>query len=536
MLEQITAVIDRGCQRALVELNRDRWSTLRGCFDRRHWGWKLVDYAEATYQRLVLPLIWFAERADADQRAALRESIAWALEYAAHVQHADGSFDQAFPHEHSWGATAFLLQPLAMAIRAVESELAPDERKRAIDMCHRAATFVARRHEAHGRITNHLAGGAYGLFAAADLCGDSTIRDSATSLLDDILRTQSAEGWFPEYDGADPGYHSLCVYYLASIATVVRDTRLDDALRRATEFASWFVHPDGTYGGEYGSRRTAICYAGGFARLARGNPLAARITWATTRAALGGHVPTPDTIDVGNLAPVLSNWCDVADAWGDVIQTYGRAELPHERSGASADFPKAGLFARGTTRRYAVVGAATGGVLVVHDKATARPIAEDAGYLAESASGERLTSQSNGVAATVAVAPSEIRVRAPFVPISEPVPTPERFLILRILNLTAGRSIVVGNLMKNVLVRLLVQGSRSEQGTLERRITFREGAVQVEDTIAGLPPGTWILRNGARFSSVHMASARYYPRRIGQVRDAGVVDDRRPRLSHSWTA
>src|SRR5687767_14937292 len=123
MLEQITAVVDRGCRRALVELNRDRWSALRGCFDRRHWGWKLVDYSEATYQRLVLPLTWYANRADAEQRGQLHESIRWALEYAARVQHADGSFDQAFPHEHSWGATAFLLHPLATAVRTVEAEL-----------------------------------------------------------------------------------------------------------------------------------------------------------------------------------------------------------------------------------------------------------------------------------------------------------------------------------------------------------------------------------------------------------------------------
>src|SRR5689334_13665647 len=107
MLDQLSAVVDRGCRRALVELDRDRWSSWRGGVGRRHWGWRPGGCGEATYQRAVLPVAWYAGRAEPDQRAPRRGSMRRAIAYAARIHHADGSFDQAFPHEHSWGATAF---------------------------------------------------------------------------------------------------------------------------------------------------------------------------------------------------------------------------------------------------------------------------------------------------------------------------------------------------------------------------------------------------------------------------------------------
>ena len=91
------------------------------------------------------------------------------------------------------------------------------------------------------------------------------------------MASQSGEGWFPEYEGSDPGYQTLCLYYLAKIYHLHPDSQLKTALERAVEFLSWFAHPDGTFGGEYGSRRTAIFYPGGLAILSREIPLAGRL-------------------------------------------------------------------------------------------------------------------------------------------------------------------------------------------------------------------------------------------------------------------
>ena len=103
-----------GAARAAAAQNADPYSPLAGCFDRRFWAWKLTDYAEATFQRHVYPLSLLYR--DPESRYfrsdAVLAAICRGLTFAAAIQHQNGSSDLAFPNEQSWGATAFLLQPL----------------------------------------------------------------------------------------------------------------------------------------------------------------------------------------------------------------------------------------------------------------------------------------------------------------------------------------------------------------------------------------------------------------------------------------
>ena len=85
---------------------------------------------------------------------------------------------------------------------------------------HKAADFLARSSEQHSLISNHLAGAALGLFKAGELFQENRYSDKGQSLLNLILKNQSSEGWFPEYGGADPGYQTLCMHYLAQIYTI----------------------------------------------------------------------------------------------------------------------------------------------------------------------------------------------------------------------------------------------------------------------------------------------------------------------------
>ena len=49
------------------------------------------------------------------------------------------------------------------------------------------------------------------------LVGDPKALKKAEHLLDRILNNQSQEGWFMEYEGADPGYQTLCLHYLVDV-------------------------------------------------------------------------------------------------------------------------------------------------------------------------------------------------------------------------------------------------------------------------------------------------------------------------------
>ncbi len=517
-----------GALRALGEQDRDPYSPTRGCFDRRYWAWKLVDYPEATFQRHVYPLALLYKDPSSRfyQRDDLLEAIADGVRFAASIQHRNGSFDQAFPFEQSWGATAFLLHPLLEAFELVKPAIGRDAERIAAGLA-TAGRFLCRHDERHGRITNHLAGGALSLYSAATRLNDAAFADRAGALVGDMLATQSPEGWFPEYGGADPGYQTLGLHYLAEIAQIAPGAALSGALDRTLEFLQWFVHPDGTFGGLYGSRRTRIAYLGGFALLAARSPLAAAMFQTLGSAAADGATVSVDTVDAGNLAPVLTSLMRAAVSAPPSLAA--AQALPCERPHASCSFPQAGLYIRSATRYYAIAGSANGGTLAIFDRSSRTLVRDDGGYVGELEDGTLVTSQVteagaalnsamvdavDGNAMVDAVDGSAIvdavDITTTFRRMTRLRPTPLLFLCLRLLNLTVMRSIAVGNVVKRQLVRRLMRPQAAVALRLERRIVFGE-RISVDDRIEN-PDGLVLrwLRGGRPFSSIHMASAGYY--------------------------
>lgn len=508
---EVREQLERACRRVLSEQNRDPHAPAHGCFDRRFWGWKLVDYAEATFQRNLLLPAWMLERGgvtDAAERAVLASSVRSGLAFAARVQHADGSWDQAFPHEHSFGAAAFLLHPLLEGYRVVREACDAARRASVEGMLRRAADFLCGHGEEHGHIANHLAGAALSLAKAGAFFGEPRYGARADEILGSILEHQSAEGWFLEYLGADPGYQTLCVYYLAQLQEIRPSAGLAAALERAVEFLAWFVHPDGSFGGEYGSRRTGVFYPGGVALLAaRGNATAAAIVGAMLGSIAARRTVTLDNVDIANLAPLSANYLLLADRAPEI--TGPVPPLPREREGA-ADFVAAGIHVRSTARRYVVVGASNGGVVKAWDRADGRVLVNDGGYAGRDARGAFVTTQGTGTGKAT-VAGGEIVVDAPFVRMPRALPTPAQFLVLRPMNLTVMRSVGLGNAVKRALVRLLISGGKPLPLKLRRTVRVTADEVRISDVVTA-PQGTRMreLECGRPFVGIHMASARYY--------------------------
>ena len=502
-----------GCRRLLSEANRDPYAPAYGCFDRRYWAWKLVDYPEATYQRGVYPLAWLLRDLGGSQPEAaqtLADAVRAGLAFSARIQHRDGSFDQAFPHEHSFGATAFLLHELLQAYRSVRDACSPAERERAEGCLRRAADFLRRHDETHGHIANHLAGAALGLLESAELFGDGRYERRAEALLGSILRHRSGEGWFLEYEGADPGYQTLALHYLAHVYRLRPTPALREALGQAVEFLAWFVHPDGTYGGEYGSRRTAIFYPGGFALLAREFPTARSVLRAMLAAIAERRTPTLESMDIGNVAPLLATYLAALDAHLPDEGLDG-PPLPCEREDACQDFPAAGLFVRGTPAYYAVLGASNGGVLKVFDRPRRVPLWNDGGYVGQETGGAQVTTQATDLGRPCRASAAEITLQAPFYYAPRSLPTPARFVLLRLLNLTLMRSPRLGNWVKGLLVRRLITRKRPAPLSLTRSLRFEATQVVLTDVVrlARRRRLDW-LEFGRPFVAIHMALSRYF--------------------------
>lgn len=509
---KLLQLVKTACRRLLSEQDRDPHSLTSGCFDRRYWAWKLVDLPEATFQRNVYPLAWWLEHDESltgGMKEILTTSIISGLLYAAGIQHSDGSFDQAFPHEHSFGATAFLLHPMLHAYKVVKDRVSGSQRTVIETSLRRAGGFLCRHEETHGFISNHLAGAALSLVYAAGYFNEPSYEKRADALIKPVLEKQSSEGWFLEYDGADPGYQTLCMYYLAQVYRLRPTPVLRAALEKSVEFLSWFIHPDGTFGGEYGSRRTAIYYPGGLAILAQESPLAGRMTEFMIAAILEEQTVSAAAIDMGNLAPLLANYALVLEA--NPHSTDSLPLLPCQREESARDFGEAGLFIRGTRRYYCILGVSNGGVLKVFDRTSRSLLWNDGGYVGMLGNRALITTQTTDRSRPCVVGRDGIEYETSFHELPRSLPTPFLFVVLRLMNLTVMRSVVLGNLIKGLLVNRLIRNKTRVPVTLSREVKFESGRVIVRDRLTmNRPLDIRWLEFGRAFVGIHMASARYF--------------------------
>lgn len=511
-LAGILSEIDMACRHLLSEQNGDIYTPNYGCFDRRYWGWKLVDYPEATFQRNTYPLAWLGlriRRSDPEFSKLLFRSAEAGLRFTLQIQHKDGSFDQAFPNEHSFGATAFLLYPLLKAYRIVKRHISRRYQNLIETSLFRAGRFLCLNDESHGYIANHIAGAVLALIECAEFFHDDRFEHRANELLNSILSRQSSEGWFLEYEGADPGYQSLCLYYLAQVFHVRPSTELNDMLEKAIDFLSFFVHPDGTFAGEYGSRRTALFYMGGVALLSPHFPVAWSITRFMLQSIGQGKTITLRDVDIGNLAPLLVNYMAVIDA--DLPSETVPPLLPFERSLVCQDFSGAGLHIRGNKEFYAIFGVSNGGVLKVYNRQEGAIVWNDAGYIGQLHNGEYITTQVTHLNRSCTVKEDVIGMQTDFCRMLRAVPTPCRFVLLRVLNLTVMRNVYLGNLIKRFLVGLLIEGKKYVPLSMKRTVKFEDKRVVITDILT--PKGKLMLQwleYGTSFVSMHMASARYF--------------------------
>ena len=270
--------------RVLSLQDRDISSPNYGCFDRGFWAWKFKDFPDASLQRAVYPLSLIYSSDFEGNIYFKNENLAnWikaGILYWAKIQHKNGSFDQAFPNEYSFGATAFTLRPLIESFLIIRERFAPTEERIVLDLIDKAARFLFKNGETHGFISNHLAGAALALYRAGKLLEDEKYKKQSRKTVKLILENQSKEGWFKEYEGPDPGYETLGIYYLAKYHKETEDGKVLEALKNSIEFLSHFIHPDGTFGGEYGSRNTEIFYPAGFEIMKNEIPLAGKMARA----------------------------------------------------------------------------------------------------------------------------------------------------------------------------------------------------------------------------------------------------------------
>lgn len=484
-------------------VDRNPYSPTYGCFDREYWHYRTLDFPCGMSQEFVLPFAQLYAHAYPGNRyhrwERMREIAVAGIRFAMRSARPDGTCDDYYPYERAMGALAFSTFAATEAYRLLQL----DEPEIVAFFLRRGDHLAA--HDETGRLSNHQALAALTLCNIHLITGDDTYRRAAQSRVERALSWQHPEeGWFQEYEGADPGYHTCSLSFLAKYMQRSGDTSLVEPLTRAVDFAWHFMHPDGSYGGEYGSRNTYHYYPHGFEVMA---PHSKKAAWMNDMflegAARGKRYQLEDDRMCCHL---VYDWLH---AWEDYHPE--RADDASERRPAMRWMPEAGLAVVNTPRYYAVAAMKKGGVVKAYD--ADRCIGSDTGLIGRLDDGGVLVTHLQDEQHRVDADPElrRFRVEGVFSRRSSKLSSPMRQIAFRLINITLGR--FAPNLVRFLLQKLLITGKKRTAFRFARTIAFDDAAITIEDELPDAVPFE-SLSAGADATSIYVAASNPYQEAI----------------------
>jgi len=508
--------------RLLGAVDRNPYRPTYGCLDRQYWHYRSSGFPSQVYQEGALPLaLLYATKLPGNrwhEDARVRELAIAAIRFTATSSHPDGPCDGYCSPEGTLGAAAGSLTAAARAYQVLkldDPELLRWFRRRAGRLTD---------HDATGEPANHQALAALGLLRTARITGKREYRDAAEDRIHRLLARQTDEGWFEESGGADPGYQTLTIDCLAKIRRLSGWRELDEPLRRAVAFARMFLHPDGSYAGEYGSRGTCHFWPHGMELLAAGNPEAADLADGFLRGLASGKNAyiNDDRMSAHRLGNLIEAYLDFSP-----VRPPPRDQTPPE---PVRYFRKAGLLVRRTGATQTVISAARGGAFKHFTRSGA--VVTDTGLIIETSDGRAAVSGVQSLDRPVELA-SAGKMPAVRMSVSSPLywsrfrmATPIKQALFHVGSSAVGRW--SRSLLRRLLLRRVLADRRGPPVRLKRVFEFlpdREAtgrpSLRVTDTIELTSRRTKVRR---------MSFATDHP--SGSVADGDIYQDGIP---EPWT-
>ena len=460
----------RSLRKILTLQDRNPHSPTYGCFDRKFWHLRVTDFPSGMAQELVLPLALAYSYAFPDNSfkgaPALREWTRAGIAYAMNSAHSDGSCDDYFPFEKAAGATAFSLYAILEALKITSIDDRPF-----LPFLERRARWLGN-HEESGRLSNHEALIANALLRVGRRTGKKEFFDAARTKIDRLRGWQNPEGWFFEYQGADPGYLTLTIASLAEIDAEHPELELRAPIMHAVHFLHALQPPDGWLGGEWTSRNTNNFFPHGLEICGTWLEQALQVNDRAIEA-LGNAPEYDDDTIIGHHC---WSYLKAALEWKEVRPAAARSSPCY--------FPQAGYVVLQKDRLTLLVAMKKGGAFrlyrdneLVHSDTGLSALVQSRGRLQNLVS--HLWSENNEITVTQ----DSVTVIGPMGFAKSAQMTPMKSMLLRVLMLSVGR--LYPDLVRRALQRLLITGAPRSPLRFMRRLILDESRLQIEDTING---------------------------------------------------
>lgn len=498
--------------RILHLIDQNPYSPTYGCFDRAFWHYRTMDFPCGMSQEMVLPIaLSFARKYPGNkyyQTERLRELSEAAIRYMIKSSHKDGTCDDYFPFERAMGALVFSLYAASEAYQVIGMKDDAVE-----ELFIKRVRHLENENET-GRLSNHqaLAGlAAYNVFC---ITGDDNARKTAEDRVATTLSWQDPnEGWYQEYEGADPGYHTCTIDFLAKYLQKRKAREKEEeqtvlqSLIKAVDFSWYFMHPDGSYGGEYGSRNTYHFYPHGFELMAPHTEKAGQIADAFLESS--EHDKRYHNDDDRMTAHYVYNFLQ---SWEDYHPERPQNINETKKASRGKWMPNAKIYINwqtsesGDIKNYFISNQSKGGVLKIFDSKGC--IASDTGLIGELEDGTvvvtHLVQQDSTCTENFSENSSTLEVEGDFCIRKPNGMTIFKQLLLRLWLLIVGR--FNANLTRSIVQKIAITGKPKTSYRFRRKISIDPKRVDVTDFIPKEMP-LKRLSIGSDATSIYVANS-----------------------------
>lgn len=480
----------------LTQIDRDEHSKTYGSCDRNHWHLNIRDFTSAILQQSGLALALLYNLDFEGNIYFQNENMkAWAeatVYYWCKIQLGDGSFNEYYPWEHGFPPTAFSLYSTCETYKRLHMQDPQVEEK-----IRKTARYLGRHIEKNA--FNQEIASITGMYSAYTILNEEWILDALKQKLERVLRLQDEEGWFPEYGGADIGYLSVAFDMLAEYYWMSRDEQVLEPLERVMTFLKYFVHPDGTIGGEYGSRNTTYFLPNGLEVMSELGNADAEAMLQTLYSGVERSNFFLDSVDDRYMSHYLLHSFLRALEKRTVAQPPAVSRLPmwttHRMS-----FPNCGLVTFCQNGFSGVIGMRKGGVLKLYRDG--KEILLDCGYRIHLKNGTAAATNWQDPSYECRYEEDRLAVSGQFNKISLKTSTPFLHMGLR------GAAFLAGNRIKSLLKKIIILVNKHYDARFERTIELLKHEIRITDRITSPVPVT--VEAAGNMSLRFVASGKFF--------------------------
>jgi hypothetical protein len=493
-------IVIRQIPRLLGQLDRNKNSETYGCFDRNYWHYKIADFSCARYQEAVLTLALLYKLKQKDNPYFKNKNILrWieaTLEFWCNIQNKDGSFNEWYPNEKSFVATAFSCYAISECLILLKKEI---KGERIINSLRKAGDWLLKRSEWDA--TNQMSGAISSLYNIYVLTNNRKYLINHKNKLNQLLKKQNSEGWWNEYNGADISYLSLTVDYLSKLYKKNPNAKLKGSINKAIDFLSFFVHPNLTFGGEYGSRNTEYMIPHGM-ELNTQNKNAASISCAIRNSLKNSATITPYSVDDRYLCYIGYVWLQ---AYLDSKKTL---KLPKYRfnQNFNKDFTNAKISVISNDNFYRIINYSKGGAFNLYLKKQNKTI-HDSGILVKDKNNSYLTS--SWISNSLVQKNNPTKIKGKLWKLKNTPMTSLKSTTLRVFSKTLGNSQKLSLAMKKILRKKLITVSEKSNISFSRQFTINNKIIKIVDSVDSKNRIKDIFL-GEKYSNIFIPSSRYF--------------------------